>query len=93
MVRDDDRQVRLFHNTGDTVDATAISVIVDSDDLDRTEVDGGEFPNDDISSQDPVYFGLDENDERICSHQRSSGLLKPLVPAGWTLECYRSSIE
>ena len=91
MVRDDDRQVRLFHNTGDTVDATAISVIVDSDDLDRTEVDGGEFPNDEISSQDSVYFGLDENDERICSH--SSGLFKPLVPAGWTLEFYRPSIE
>lgn len=59
---DEDQQVRLFHNTGDALDPEDISVIVDSDELDRTEVDGSEFPNDDISSQDSVYFALDEND-------------------------------
>ena len=58
---DDDRQVRLFHNTGDTLDAAEISVIVD-DGTDRETFEGSNFPNDEIGSQDSVYIGTDSND-------------------------------
>ena len=70
---DDDHQVRVFHNTGDTLAAPEISVIVDSDDLDRTEIDGSEFPNDEISSQDSLYFGLDGDDELVFGTQADLG--------------------
>ena len=58
---DDDRQVRLFHNTGDTVDAAEISVIVD-DGTDRETFEGSNFPNDEIGSQDSVYIGTASDD-------------------------------
>ena len=58
---DEDRQVRLFHNTGDTVDAAEISVIVD-DGTDRETFEGSNFPNDEIGSQDSVYIGTASDD-------------------------------
>ena len=59
---DDDQQVRLFHNTGDTLDAQEISVIVD-DGTDRETFEGSNFLNDEIGSQDSVYIGTDSNDD------------------------------
>jgi len=59
---EEDRQVRLFHNTGDALDATEISVIVD-DGTDRETFEGSNFPSEEIGSQDSVYIGLDNSDD------------------------------
>ena len=59
---DEDQQVRLFHNTGDSLNADEISVIVD-DGNDRETFEGSNFPNDEIGSQDSVYIGTDSNDD------------------------------